>query len=80
MKTVKELHAEYEDFYDKHYAQMEAAIKREFPVGKRVAWMHGINKQIGNVERHAYGSTVLVKNERRGGGSKRVNAYELEVL
>ena len=80
MKTVKELKAEMDAAWDAHDKAMQAAIKREFPDGTRVSWMHGRNRQKGRVVRHCYSDSIMVQNERAGGGQKRVSACDLERL
>ena len=46
--------------------KMEKAIKVEFPIGRRVAWEHGIHQQFGEVVRHGYFTNVRVLNAGTG--------------
>lgn len=46
---------------------LEEAVYKSYPVGARVWWRkHGPHEQTGHVVRHAYGGSLIVKNEETG--------------
>lgn len=57
---------EVQKLRDEYDRRMSRAIKKEFPLGRRVEWQHGIHQQLGIVVRHGYGTNVRVYNNGTG--------------